>query len=354
MAERHKILILDDDPAFLELCQELLGTLSSQPDIRTASTGGHAIAMMDSEPFSLLLTDLKMPTMDGFQVLAIVRRRFPNLRTIVMTGDGSDEYRSRAYAVGIDLYVEKPKTPGEIKLFVDCVESMLEREQKGGFRGVQSKSLADIVQMESISQSSTVLKITNGPLVAKIWLDNGELIDAEVSDESGETAFMKAMSWRSGSFETLPADPGRERKIFNSIQGLLLDSAQIEDEVRAGEIPGSGGEKASGTSKLAALGRSPNIEFLVETGHKGKKFEQYACESPDLVARWVRDTANRFSSLGERLKAGKLQYIVALGPQRHAGIIEKNDKYLCAGFKRNLSAGQVIENLKAMMVQWDS
>ncbi len=92
-----------------------------------------------------------MPQMDGFQVLAIVRRRFPTLRTVVMTGATEEDLRARAYSIGVDLYLEKPKTGREIIFFVDCIESLLERENQGGFRGVQSKTLLDILQMECIT-----------------------------------------------------------------------------------------------------------------------------------------------------------------------------------------------------------
>ena len=74
MAARQKILILDDEHDILEIYQEILARLPSQPEIHTADTGTRAIALLESEPFNLLLVDLRMPVMDGFQVLAIVRR----------------------------------------------------------------------------------------------------------------------------------------------------------------------------------------------------------------------------------------------------------------------------------------
>ncbi len=356
MGNRHKILVLDDDPDFRELCQELLATLSSEPEISTASTGAHAIAMLEAEPFSLLMTDLKMPSMDGFQVLSVVRRRFPNLRTIVMTGEGDENFRSRAYAIGIDLFVEKPKTSNEIKIFVDCVESMLDREQQGGFRGVQSKSLADLVQMESMSQTSTTLKVTNGPLIGKIWLIGGDLIDAEAGDVKGEEAFKQIMSWRSGTFENLPPDETRERGIFNSVQGLLLDSAQMLDEIAAGEIPGSGGEKEDGGSPLSRLAKqAPGVEFVLTANLAEKKeFEHHACENADQVAKWARDTFNKFSSMGEMLKAGKLNHVVALGPQRNAGMASNEGEVICIGMNSRMKTEQVLDATKKVVVQWVS
>jgi len=355
MGQSHKILVLDDDPDFLELCQELLATLPSQPEVKSATSGNHAIAILDSEPHSLLMTDLKMPGMDGFQVLSIVKRRHPDLKTIVMTGEQDDAFRDRAYAIGIDLFMEKPRTPSEIKLFVDCVESLLEREQQGGFRGVQSKSLADIVQMESMSMASTTLKVTNGPLVGKIWLQNGDLIDAEVGEEKGEDAFKRIMSWKSGTFENLPADPDRERTIFNSVQGLLLDSAQTLDEIAAGEVPGSGGQKAEAGSGLAQLARQGGVEFIVTASLvKKRKFDHYACEDPELVANWARETMNRFSRMGEMLKAGKLNYVAALGPQYNAGLAANSEEVICVGLNPKMKAREVIDTTKKVVVQWDS
>ena len=354
---QYKILVLDDEAQFLELCQELLSTLPAKPEVRTASSGAHALALLEAEAYSMLLTDLRMPNMDGFQVLAIVRRRFPSLRTVVMTGVSEDEYRTRAYAMGIDLYLEKPKTAQEIKMFVDCIESLLAREAAGGFRGVQSKTLTDIVQMESLSQSSVTLKFTNGPFIGKIWLLNGDLIDAEMGDLTGEDAFKKIISWKSGTFESLPADSTRERRIMNSVQGLLLDSAQMLDEMAAGEVPGSGGEKAKTTSPLAELGRNPGVEFVLTTSmgkDKAKEFEHFACDVPEKTAIWAARAAERCTQLGEKLNAGTFQQLITTGSQRGAGLAPKGEKVLCAGFQRGRTAGQISETLKKMAAQWAS
>src|SRR5262249_34453093 len=103
----------------LELYREIVGGLPSQPEVHAVSSGNRAIAFLDSQPFSLLICDLNMPNMDGLQVLAIVRRRFPHLRTAVLTGVADEQFRTRAYAIGVDIYLEKPSTPQETQLFMD-------------------------------------------------------------------------------------------------------------------------------------------------------------------------------------------------------------------------------------------
>src|SRR5579862_4229910 len=135
MEPRHKLLLLDDDEQMLEMYQELLRNLPSQPEVTVSSSGARAIALLESEPFTLLITDLRMPKMDGLQVLTIVRRKYPQLRIIVLTAVVDEEYRSRAYALGVDLFWQKPGNPEEFTMFKDCIESLLGREAagEGGF-----------------------------------------------------------------------------------------------------------------------------------------------------------------------------------------------------------------------------
>src|SRR5882672_5844957 len=250
MATHHKILLLDDDPDLLETFQLLLSRLPSEPEIHTANNGPRAMAMMESEPYRLLICDLKMPKMDGLQVLQIVRRKHPQIRTVALTSLLDEQYRSRAYSLGVDLFWHKPGSEQEITMFLECLESLLGREDESGFRGVQSKSLVDIIQLECISQSSSVLRITNGPLSGKIWIQEGEIIDSEASDLQGEPAFERILGWKAGSFETLPAEPSRPRTVFKSYNALLLETAQALDESREAI---ANGDPAQAVGPLAQL-----------------------------------------------------------------------------------------------------
>src|SRR6476620_2675101 len=135
MDTRHKILLLDDDPALIDLYREILSQFPSHPEILSAASGSRAMAMLEAEPFRVLICDLKMPKMDGLQVLAIVRRRFPELRTVVMTGVQDEEFRSRAYSRGVDLFLLKPDTQQNMQMFLECLESLLGRDNESGFRG---------------------------------------------------------------------------------------------------------------------------------------------------------------------------------------------------------------------------
>jgi len=362
MSTRPKILLLDDDKDLLELYREMLARLPSQPEIRTAESGARAIALLESESFSLLISDLNMPRMDGLQVLTIVRRKFPGLRTAVMTSVVDPQFRTRAYAMGIDLFLEKPNTSQEISFFLDCIESLLGREMDGGFRGVQSKSLVDIIQLECLSSSSSVLKVANDELIGKIWFQNGEIIDAESPGFSGEEAFRKILSWKAGNFEMLPTEPNRTRTIFNSYQGLLLESAQALDEAKSNGanetdlLRGGSSKEPEVGSPLAPLARFNGVEFVLTVRHNDKepKFEAWGAEDPDHLAAWVKRVGASFRSLGDSLHTGQLNQFEGLGPQRHVAIVSKLNTSLCVGFHRSLSQDLVRNTMKQIVAKWAS
>jgi CheY-like chemotaxis protein len=346
MAARQKILILDDEHDILEIYQEILARLPSQPEIHTADNGPRAIALLESEPFNLLLVDLRMPQMDGFQVMAIVRRKFPSLRVVVMTSVEDEQFRARAYAMGIDLYMEKPRTGKEIINFVDCIESLLEREERGGFRGVQSKTLIDIIQLECLTQSSAILKITTATGEGKIWVQRGDIIDAETGELAGRDAFLEMLRWKTGNFEILPSDTPRPRTIFSSYESLLMETAQTIDEAAA--TPHSAEDAG-----LASFSRYKGVQFAVgvETADKNK-FEQWGAENPEEMAAWIHDTAAALRSLGDQLEAGQLEALEGIGHQRHVAVLVGDDEALGVGFTRSVALSQIRETMKLIEAKW--
>jgi hypothetical protein len=232
---------------------------------------------------------------------------------------------------------------------------LLGREAQGGFRGVQSKSLVDIIQLECLSQNSNVLKITNGPLTGRIWITNGEVTDAATDDFVSEEAFRRILSWKAGNFETLPHEPGRTRTIFTSYQGLLLETAQAADEAHVQKDTTTSFTDAKPTAPLAAMARHPGVEFvLVLKPGSDKKIEARGLENAQPVADWARLTLEQFRGLGERLHAGPLQEFEGLGRQRHVALASGNQRDFCVGWHHNHSASQIQEAMKKLLALWVS
>jgi|SRR4051812_43573665 CheY-like chemotaxis protein len=354
MENRHKVLLLDDDAELLDLYRQLLAQLPSRPEIFTVSSGPRAMAMLEADKFRLLICDLKMPKMDGLQVLSIVRRKHPDLRTVVLTSVTDEQFRSRAYALGVDLFWNKPSSEQEIKMFLECLESLLGRDADNvGFRGVQSKSLVDIIQLECISQSSSVLRITNGPYSGKIWIHEGEVIDSEAAELKGEAAFNKILSWKTGSFEALPAEPSRPRTINKSYNALLLESAQALDESMGGVTHHS--ETPAESLPLIKLTQVEGVEFVLAM-KPGETKQDLArgLESPDRMATWARQNLERFHALGERLHAGPLEQALGMGPQRNVSLGVQGDTSFCLGWKPTMNSDEIREMTRKVFALWAS
>jgi CheY-like chemotaxis protein len=358
MPADRKILMVDDDQDFLDTYRELLLSLPERPMIHTAPNGARAVALLEAEPFNLLLVDLNMPRMDGLQVVSIVRRRFPEVRVVVLTSVQEDHFRTRAYALGIDQYWLKPRSEQEIRLLTQSVESLLNDTARGGFRGVQSKSLVDIIQLECLSQGSSVLKISNGLLDAKIWIHNGEIIDAAAPNLEGEAAFREIFSCKGGAFEILPPDMGRTRTIFTSYQGLLLETLQGLDESKAQEdssvsVAGQHGEEAAlaAVGPLTSLSRFEGVEFacLTEPGEYGGS---WGLDDAARTEKWVTQTLKSFRSLGEDLQVGDLQQITCKGRNHQMVISPTENGACCIGFAPRLTADKIRDTMKAIRSKW--
>jgi CheY-like chemotaxis protein len=356
METKHKILLVDDDPDALDMYREILKQLPSKPDIQTATSGARAIALLEDEPYRVLITDLKMPRMDGLQVISIVRRKYPNLRTVVLTSVVDEQFRARVYAQGVDLYWQKPTSEREMSMFCDCVGSLLERDDSAGFRGVQSKSLVDIIQIECLSQSSCVLRISNGPLFGRIWINHGELFDADAGELKGEEAFLHILSWKCGNFEILPAEPNRPQIILKSYNALLLETVQAFDESQANDNQPKTEPAADGAPAIVdAISQLQGLEFfIVLKSGETKPVETRTIENPEGMAVWTRATLKRFHSLGDKLQVGEPDTIVGLGLKGHVGLMRQGQNEFCAGWHHTHDAIAVRRLIKQASALWAS
>jgi CheY-like chemotaxis protein len=352
METRHKILLVDDDPDLLEVYRTTFELLPSQPEVHTATSGARAMAMLEKDNYRVILTDLNMPKMDGLQLLSVVRRKYPELRTVVLTAMVDEQFRSRVYALGVDLYWHKPESEAEMTQFMSCLESLLGREEESGFRGVQSKSLMDLIQLECISQSSTVLRITNGPLTGRIWINTGEVVDAEAEELRGEDAFQMILRWKAGNFEFLPAEPHRPRTVFKSYNALLLESAQAIDESAQSEAT-TDGAIARSTHNLTELVKTDGVEFALKMVAE-TKIDSRGLENPQGIAGWTNNSLKRFRNLGDSLQAGALENISGTGMQRNVAVAERGGLTLCVGWKNTVDAQEMRDRMKKILTLWAS
>lgn len=113
----HNVLVVDDEP---KLC-DLLASALSQNDIQvfTAGNGLHALAVLEREEIDLVISDWRMPGMDGPQLLAEIKVRFPMLPVIVMTAYSTVKNAVQSMRNGAYDYISKPFDIDELDITVN-------------------------------------------------------------------------------------------------------------------------------------------------------------------------------------------------------------------------------------------
>ena len=144
-----RILVVDDEMIVCESCQRILQEDSYE--VECVSSGKEAIEKMKANPFDIVITDLKMPGVDGMEVLKSIREDYPDTVVIMITGFSTVETAVEAMKLGAFDYIPKPFTPDEVSIVVKkAIEkrSLLleniylrqELQEKYGFHNIVGKS----------------------------------------------------------------------------------------------------------------------------------------------------------------------------------------------------------------------
>ena len=118
-----RILIVDDSPLERKRIEHLLNRRLPAYETVMASDGEAALAILESRPVDLILTDLQMPSMNGLQLVEKVHASYARVAVILLTGFGSEEIAVQALAYGAAGYVPKREMSNNL---IDTIEQVLQ------------------------------------------------------------------------------------------------------------------------------------------------------------------------------------------------------------------------------------
>ena len=119
--DREKLLIIDDEEYILNLSRDIL--TKSRYTVRTALNGNEGLKLFEKETFDLILTDIKMPKIDGLDVIRHVRVTNKEIPIIVITGHGTLDVAINSLRLGAQGFILKPFTPAELRASIaDALE----------------------------------------------------------------------------------------------------------------------------------------------------------------------------------------------------------------------------------------
>jgi two-component system OmpR family response regulator len=234
------VLVVDDEDEYRELAAEAFRRRGDR--VRTARDGVEALTLCLQDPPDVILSDLEMPRMDGWNLLRVVRSRAALTETIFLflTVLGAEEERLRGYQLGVDDYVPKPYHPEEILARVDRLVARMRGSRRApdreGLRGdLGQVSLASVLSFLELERKTGVLAAT-GEGAARLFLRDGRLVRVEVegalADETAAERLHRVLEWTSGQFEFHAGEVAVSDEFRTTTAALLVEHSHLQDERR--------------------------------------------------------------------------------------------------------------------------
>ncbi|MBI4911822.1 MAG: response regulator [Acidobacteria bacterium] len=218
---QRSVLIAEDDRATLNLYRMGLKGLQGFR-VLLAENGMKALEVLQNQPVDVLVTDLSMPVLDGFKLIAIVAERYPSVPVLVMTGLPEVEHQNAPLFLGALRILSKPPRLSQLR---EEIRAAAQRRPDGLVRGIALGSLLQLMSWERKSCTMTV----HGPSgIGHLYVKDGELIHAAFHDlEPLESAYT-ILNWSRPEVEFV--DTCRvERTLDMPMTEIVLNAAMIQD-----------------------------------------------------------------------------------------------------------------------------
>jgi len=224
-----KVLIVDDDQEMLLSLEEGLSKYDETFSIATAEDGLGAVDHLNNSTVSLVVTDLKMPKMDGFSLLSHIMEHYPEIPVIIITGYSTSEMERLAREGGAIGYIAKPFMIDDL---AKRIITTLRKEADGGtLHSVTSGIFLQLMEMEEKTCTVRLVEKSSGKQGILFFLD-GQLLDARCDSLRGEAAAYEIFSWDNVSLSIQNSCMQRERRIHRDLQAILLDAMRLKDELK--------------------------------------------------------------------------------------------------------------------------
>ena len=112
--DKRRILFVDDEPNILDGLRRMLRSMRKEFELCFAENAKEALEMMEKEEFDVVVSDMRMPGMDGAELLTEIQKRYPHSIRIMLTGQADEESTLRTIGV-VHQFLAKPCDPEKLK-----------------------------------------------------------------------------------------------------------------------------------------------------------------------------------------------------------------------------------------------
>jgi DNA-binding response OmpR family regulator len=218
-----KILVVDDEPAVLFALSEALTDKRRGWQVVTASDGKEAMRALQTEKIHFVVTDLRMPEVDGFELLAHLRRNHPSLPVILMTALGTAEISARLGADALECLGK----PFDVEVLRQKIRDMLAQRVKGR---VENISLSSFLQLLEIERKTCTLSVAAGGRQGQLYFRQGKLVGAETGEVDGQDAALEIVAWEHADIEISDVCPVNGPPLPGGLAYLLMEAMRLKDE----------------------------------------------------------------------------------------------------------------------------
>jgi CheY-like chemotaxis protein len=219
------VLIVDDEKPFLLSVTDGLAAYAKDFAVLTAINGKEAIKVLGSTEVNLVVTDLRMPTMDGFELLAHMSGNYPGIPVIVMTAYGTPEIEERLQKMGTFHYLEKPL---DLNVLADKItDALISGSAQDRIRGI---SLAAFLQLVEMENKTCTLTIKSHNTVGHLYFVKGDLLQAETGNLKGEEAALDIVAWDDVVIEIQYICAVKKKSIESPLAEILMEGFRLKDE----------------------------------------------------------------------------------------------------------------------------
>jgi len=192
-----------------------------------APTGEDALRLLSQSSYDCVISDVKMPGMDGFELLQWLRQHQPRTRVIMMTAFGSPSAREEALRGGVIAYLEKPFDLRDIR--DELLRLTREREAGAGQPESEGYDLLDVARVISLSRRDVALRVLGGGYSGSLRFLRGDLVWAEAGPLRGEVAFLALCTPRGGQVQPVPWDGRTERNVIAPVSRLIYQALSTRE-----------------------------------------------------------------------------------------------------------------------------
>ena len=343
-----RILVVDDEPNVVKSCARMLELEGFE--VQGATSGTEAIGLYKSDHFDLALVDLKMPGMDGLEVMAALKKYNPDVMVIIFTAYSTKENILDALRLGACEFLEKPLDASHL---VSTVHRILEQENdstvvRGNLRSI---SLPNIVQISCTEREQARLRVRRRGQEGYVFFTDGNVVHATLGSRVGEEAIYELLTWEGGDFELEMGVPAPERTVTTGWSGLLLEGMRRIDERAAGfevdwdemEITEERMEnRGESMERLArGLSRISGVEGVVICSQEGTILGQGADGDPVKMATVTTSLGRQAEALGYLAGSGAFKQFVRRGRERGLLIVAYGQNYIALSLTRQAAAETV-------------